>query len=214
MRIPRRLIFALAGLMVAAGTATSAAAVPASAAEAVSAAPASTASPAFTPCQIICPFGHVTNFGSGKCIEPVPGPDGNYAVNGLAVEQFTCQPSPSLIPVWGIVPVADVFVFPSTRTVYHVVNWQSGQCLDDRDGRTSDRSPVQQWTCNDTSTTMQWMLGDSLGGARQLINLRAVRNGGSACLDVANGSGSDGAVLQLYHCTAQNTAQHFFVPGH
>jgi hypothetical protein len=57
---------------------------------------------------------------------------------------------------------------------------------------------------------MQWMLGDSLGGARQLINLRAVRNGGSACLDVANGSGSDGAVLQLYHCTAQNTAQHFF----
>ena len=214
MRIPRRLIFALAGLMVAAGTALSAAAVPASAAEAVSAAPASATSPAFTPCQILCPFGHVTNFGSGKCIEPVPGLDGNYAVNGLAVEQFTCQPSPSLIPVWGIVPVADVFVFPSTRTVYHIVNWQSGQCLDDRDGRTSDRSPVQQWTCNDTSTTMQWMLGDSLGGARQLINLRAVRNGGSACLDVANGSGSDGAVLQLYHCTSQNTAQHFFVPGH
>ena len=92
MRTTRRLIFALAGLMVATGTALSATAVPASAAEAVTTAPASAASPAFTPCQILCPFGHVTNFGSGKCIEPVPGPDGNYAVNGLAVEQFTCQP--------------------------------------------------------------------------------------------------------------------------
>jgi len=118
-----------------------------------------------------------------------------------------------VIAVWGIVPVADVFVFPSTRTAYQIVNWQSHQCLDDRDGRTSDRSPVQQWTCGN-STTMLWVLGDSLGGARQLMNLRALQNGGSACLDVANGSGSDGAVLQLYHCTAQNTAQHFFVPGH
>jgi Ricin-type beta-trefoil lectin domain-like len=214
MRTPRRLIFALAGLMVATGTALSATAVPASAAEAVTTAQASAASPAFTPCQILCPFGHVTNFGSGKCIEPVPGPDGNYAVNGLAVEQFTCQPSPSLIPLWSIIPIADVHVSPfTTRTAYHIVNWQSRQCLDDRDGRTSDRSPVQQWTCG-TSTTMLWVLGDSLGGARQLMNLRALQNGGSACLDVANGSGSDGAVLQLYHCTAQNTAQHFFVPGH
>ena len=213
MRTPKRLIFAVAGLMVAAGTALSAAAGPAGAAEAVTTAPASAVSLAFTPCRIICPAGHVTNFGSGKCIEPVPGPDGNYAVNGLGIEQFTCQPSPSVIPVWGIVPVADVYVFPFTRTAYHIVNWQSGQCLDDRDGRTSDRSPVQQWTCGN-STTMLWVLGDSLGGARQLMNLRALQNGGSACLDVANGSGSDGAVLQLYHCTAQDTAQHFFVPGH
>jgi ricin-type beta-trefoil lectin protein len=213
MRTPRRLIFALAGLMVAVGTALSATAVPAGAAEAVTTAPASAASPAFTPCPILCPFGHVTNFGSGKCIEPVPAPDGNYAVNGLAVEQFTCQPSPSLIPVWGIVPVADVTIGFHTTTGYHIVNWQSRMCLDDRDGRTSDRSPVQQWTCGN-STTMLWILGDSLGGARQLMNLRALQNGGSACLDVANGSGSDGAVLQLYHCTAQNTAQHFFVPGH
>jgi hypothetical protein len=205
MRRPRRLIFALAGLMVAAGAALSAAAGPASAAA---------VSPAFTPCHIVCPFGHVTNFGSGKCIAPVPGPDGNYAVNGLGIEQFSCASGVWLPQTWGVVPIADVFVFPLTRTVYHIVNWQSRQCLDDRDGRTSDRSPVQQWTCNDTSTTMQWMLGDSQGGALQLINLRAVRNGGSACLDVAGGSGADGAVLQLYHCTAQNTAQHFFVPGH
>jgi len=213
MRTPRRLIFALAGLMVAAGTALSATAAPAGAAEAVTTAPASAGIPAFTPCHIICPAGHVTNFGSGKCIEPVPGPDGNYGVNGLAVEQFTCQPSPSVIPVWGIVPVADVYVFPFTRTAYHIVNWQSGQCLDDRDGRTSDRSPVQQWTCG-TSTTMLWVLGDSLGGGKTVSWMRALQNNGSACLDVANGSGSDGAVLQLYHCTAQNTAQHFFVPGH
>jgi hypothetical protein len=68
---------------------------------------------------------------------------------------------------------------------------------------------VQQWTCNDTSTTMQWVLGDSLDGTQQIINVRAVQNGGSRCLDVAGGSLADGAGLELYHCTAGNTAQHF-----
>ena len=208
----KRLVFALSGLMVAAGTALSATAGPVSAAEAVSAAPASAMSPAFTPCHIFCPFGHITNYGSGECIAPVPL-DGNYAINGLDIEQFTCSTGIDLAQTWGIVPIADATVSGQTTTVYHIVNWQSRQCLDDRDGRTSDRSPVQQWTCNDTSTTMQWVLGDEFYGSRQLLNLRAVRNGGSACLDVAGGSLADGAVLQLYHCTAQNTAQHFFVPG-
>jgi Ricin-type beta-trefoil lectin domain-like len=147
-------------------------------------------------------------------VAPVPDPDAGYAVNGLDIEQFTCTPSGqvNLTQIWGVVPIADVFVWPQVRTVYHIVNWQSGQCLDDRDGRTSDRSPVQQWTCNDTSTTMLWFLGDSLNGARQLLNFRAYQNRGSQCLDVAGGSLADGAVLQLYHCTFQNTAQHFFVP--
>jgi hypothetical protein len=194
---PKRLIVALAVVLLAGGTAV-AAASPAGAA----------------PSRAIEPKGPITNYGSGECIAPVPDPDGGYAVNGLDIEQFTCATQFSAPQWWKWVTVGNVTYNGQTSITYHLVNMQSNQCLDDRDGSTTDRSPVQQWTCNDTSTTMQWMLGDSLGGARQLINLRAVRNGGSACLDVANGSGSDGAVLQLYHCTAQNTAQHFFVPGH
>jgi hypothetical protein len=62
-------------------------------------------------------------------------------------------------------------------------------CLDDQDGRTSDRSPIQQYTCNETSTTMQWMMGTGDGnGYNPLLNMRALQNGGSACLDVAGGS--------------------------
>lgn len=54
------------------------------------------------------------------------------------------------------------------------------------------------------------MRGEDLNGAWQLLNVRALQNGGSACLDVAAGSLEDGAALQLYHCTSQNTAQHFY----
>jgi hypothetical protein len=111
-------------------------------------------------------------------------------------------------------PIADTYLNGQTMTVYHINLFNSGMCLDDRDGRISDRSPVQEWTCNDNSNTMMWVLGGEYYGSWQLINLRALLNGGSACLDVAAGSLADGAVLQLYHCTAQNPAQHFFVPGH
>jgi hypothetical protein len=93
-------------------------------------------------------------------------------------------------------------------------------CLDDRDGRTADRSPVQQWTCNDTSTTMQWIRGDVVGDNgqgtffQQLISMRAMQNSGARqCLDVAGGSYEAGAALQLYHCTAGNSAQHFEHPA-
>jgi hypothetical protein len=210
MRTPKRLIFALAGLMVAAGTALSAAG-PAGAAEAVSPAQTAAMSPAFTPCKVICPAGQIVNYGSGECLEPVPE-DGNYALNNLPIEQFTCADRlTKASQTWTRVPIGDAFVNGQTRTVYHFVNWASGQCLDDRDGRTSDWSPVQQYTCNDTSTTMQWVRGDDLNGSTQLINMRAWRNGGSACLDVAWGSLEDGAVLQLFHCTFQNNAQHFYL---
>ena len=212
MRKPKRLILALAGLMLAVGAALGAAA-PAGAAMTAGAAHASAVSPAFTKCNIICPFGDIFNYGSGECIAPVPDPDIGYAANNLAIEQFSCDPQFSLPQTWAMEPVGDAFVNGITRTVYHIINYQSHQCLDDRDGRTSDQSPVQQYTCNNTSTTMQWVRGDSLGGAYQLLNLRAVQNGGSTCLDVAGGSLEDGAVLQLYHCTSQNAAQLFYLPG-
>jgi hypothetical protein len=210
MRKPKRMIFALAALVVAAGTALSAAG-PAGAAEAVFTSQKSTMSFS-SKCSFICPFGQIINYGSSECIAPVPGPDGSYDVNGLGIEQFTCDGSHPLQQLWSMVPVGSAGVFGVTKTIYQIVNWASHQCLDDRDGKTADRSPVQQWTCNDNSNTMQWALFDDLAGSQQLINLRAVRNGGSACLDVAGGSLQDGAVLQLYHCTFGNTAQHFYVP--
>jgi len=214
MRKPKRLI-ALAGLMMAAGALFSAAG-PAGAAMAAPPSQVSAVSPSFTRCTLICPFGQVSNYGSGKCIAPVPGPDGDYMAYGLDIEQFTCDSTVGLrsIETWFMIPLGTKNINGRTMDTYRLSNGASGYCLDDRDGRTSDRSPVQQWPCNDTSTTMQWVVGDEFYGSYQLLNVRALQNGGSACLDVAAGSLADGAALQLYHCTAQNTAQHFFVPGH
>ncbi|HEV8222580.1 MAG TPA: RICIN domain-containing protein [Streptosporangiaceae bacterium] len=191
MRTPKRLIVTLAGLLLAAAGALT------------TATPASAVS--------IPIAGSFTNYGSGKCFGPVPGPDGNYFVNGLPIQQFSCDVGDTHGPGgWATFIVGNVTVNGQSRLAFQIINGTSGQCLDDRDGRTSDRSPVQQWTCNRTSTTMQWVRGDDLNGAWQLLNVRALQNGGSACLDVAGGSLQDGAALQLYHCTAQNTAQHFY----
>jgi hypothetical protein len=209
MPTPKRLMFALAGLMVAAGTALSSAG-PAAAAPA----PASGLSAGFPSCDFFnCPEGTISNFESGKCVAPVPGPDGNYAVNGLDIEQFTCLSPRPLSQTWRMIPLVNITVDGQTRTVYHILNKAALKCLDDRDGKISDRSPVQLWACNDTSTTMKWVLGTDLTGSWQLLNLRAIQNGGSKCLDVAAGSLEDGAFLQLYHCTSFNTAQYFREPA-
>ena len=92
--------------------------------------------------------------------------------------------------------------------IYLVINSGSGQCLDDRDGKTADGSPVQQWTCNTTSTTMQWKLV-TVGNIKyypdpvsfaQFINMRSGK-----CLDVRGGSYAPGTALQIYRCTSTGT---------
>ena len=191
MRTPKRIIMTLAGLLMAAGGVLA------------TAPPAGASVPGVSVVQI-------RNLGSDKCAVPVPGPDGVITYAGLPVQQFTCDinnRNQSWV-MWlvGYTPINGQYV-----GVYHIINQGTGQCLDDRDGKTSDWSPVQQWTCNDTSTTMLWALGSFQNGAAQLLNLRAIRNGGSTCLDVAHGSVQDGGVLQLYHCMDGDAAQHFFV---
>jgi hypothetical protein len=187
MRKLQRMIVALAGLTLAAGAALS------------------TATPAGA---VLGPptVGPVFNYGSGLCIAPVPE-DGNLHLNGLGIEQFDCTGSAEQSWFFDPIGTADFGVY-GHRTVYHIINQATGMCLDDRDGLTADRSPVQQWPCNGTSTTMQWAPFDDYYGSQQLVNLR-----GKNCLDVAGGSLQPGAVLQLYRCTSPNTAQRFFLPS-
>src|SRR5215475_9047572 len=79
--------------------------------------------------------------------------------NGVAIVQQPCNPD-DLYQRWSFV-LHPMTGQPDSRNykqagIYLVVNTGSGQCLDDRDGKTADGSPVQQWTCNVTSTTMAW----------------------------------------------------------
>jgi len=73
-------------------------------------------------------------------------------------------------------------------------------------GATNNRNPVQQWTCNPTSSSMVWaVFGPQILGD-QIYNERA-----SKCLDVTDGSLQDGARLQIYNCFDDegNIAQHY-----
>jgi len=138
------------------------------------------------------------NYGSRLCLQP----EREAALNGIAIVQQRCN---------GIDPFQRWFFWVKRLDylqpgIYWVVNVGSGQCLDDRDGKTADSSPVQQWTCNTTSTTMQWKL-ETAGYPTyppspwaQFINIRSGK-----CLDVRGGSSAPGAALQIYHCTTSGT---------
>jgi hypothetical protein len=140
------------------------------------------------------------NYGSRLCLQP----EHETPTNGVAIVQQRCKEN-DRYQRWFFSAKRLDYQKPG---IYWVVNSGSGQCLDDRDGRTADGSPVQQWTCNFTSTTMQWKL-ESLGYSPELplyppwaqfINVRSGK-----CLDVRGGSSAPGARVQIYHCTSMGT---------
>jgi len=159
------------------------------------------------------------NYGSGKCLEPV-GPNGHTEINGIPVQQRSCQltrvqnwafVSLGAIPFNGQPPWYCPWCDPLGAIGYHIVNLQTGQCLDARDGATSDGSVVQQWPCQDhTARSMLWWVetGEYPGGG--LGTFKVVNFRSELCLDVRSGSHDDGAQIQQYHCTSNNPAQNFF----
>lgn len=143
---------------------------------------------------------------TGKCIEVVPNANGDLFAVGNRIQQRTCDGSPQ--QQWQFVQIPGDFQGFAGNPRFHLVNAWTGQCLDDTDGRTNDRNPVQQWACSPTSNSMVWGFGnlseDPLG--LTLWNEHAP----GKCLDVTDGSVQDGARLQIYHCfDSGNLAQHF-----
>jgi ricin-type beta-trefoil lectin protein len=139
------------------------------------------------------------NFGSSLCLQP----ENEAPLNGIAIVQQPCNGS-NLYQRWFFRVLDLKYQQPG---IYWINNSGSRQCLDDRDGKTADWSPVQQWTCNYTSTTMQWKLEtvgwnpyDPMPPWGQFINMRSGK-----CLDVRGGSSAPGAALQIYHCTSSGT---------
>jgi hypothetical protein len=158
--------------------------------------------------DITLPVGafHISNFGSGKCVEITPDQrDGNLFYDGNRVWQRSCDGSAQ--QSWLLVRANDGPIGGLGTVVrYFLVNHLTGKCLDLKDGNTADGAVIQQWTCNGNSTTMLWGLYDDFLSSRQLVNARSAK-----CLDVQGGSLQDLAWLQNYHCTNNNTAQHFYL---
>jgi hypothetical protein len=141
------------------------------------------------------------NWGSNLCLQP----EYEALLNGLAIVQQPCNGN--VYQRWFFLGVRLDFEQPGIYLVANcggIPNCRDAQCLDDRDGKTDDWSPVQQWACNWTSTTMQWKL-ETVGSPEsypppphaQFINMRSGK-----CLDVRAGSLAPGAALQIYHCTS------------
>ena len=141
---------------------------------------------------------------TGKCVEVVPDANGNFFVAGNRIQQRTCDGSPQ--QQWFLEQLSGSFQGVARVPRYHLVNRMTLQCLDDMDGATNNRNPVQQWTCNPTSSSMVWAVFGPQALGDSIYNERA-----SECLDVTDGSLQDGARLQIYNCfdDDENIAQHY-----
>jgi hypothetical protein len=141
--------------------------------------------------------------GTGKCLEVVAPAGGSIYWAGNRIQQRTCDGSPQ--QQWFLQVLGGNFKGIGNHPNYHIVNRMTLQCLDDMNGDTNNRNPVQQWTCN-TSSTMTWglfELDNPLGDS--VVNDRSGK-----CLDVTDGSLQDGARLQIYNCfDTGNIAQHY-----
>jgi hypothetical protein len=130
----------------------------------------------------------IKNRGSGLCVQP---PHENRYDVGVQLVQDECDnhdPAQWWTRNW------------LGGTTYQFWNLNTLGCLDAH-GPNTDRTPVDTWPCSSISNqkwTMseQWRLVSAIGGR---------------CLDVAAGSLQPDALIQIYHCTDNNTAQQFLV---
>jgi glucosylceramidase len=93
----------------------------------------------------------------------------------------------------------------SSSTWYEVVNTNSGDCVDDTNGGTSNGAAVQQWACSAGSTNQEWQFQPTSGGYYQVVT----RNAPSEAWDVTGGPSAtgNGTLIQLWSATSGTNQQ-------
>ncbi|MDX6340179.1 MAG: glucosylceramidase, partial [Trebonia sp.] len=93
----------------------------------------------------------------------------------------------------------------SSSTWYEVVNTNSGDCVDDTNGSTSNGTAVQQWACSAGSTNQEWQFQPTSGGYYQVVT----RNGPGEAWDVTGGTSAtgNGSPIQLWSATGGTNQQ-------
>jgi Ricin-type beta-trefoil lectin domain len=147
-----------------------------------------------TPAAAQCAFCQIYNFSSNMCLQPVNG----STVRGAAIVQEPCNGGAA--QQWTKVPVRG--------SIVHFVNVLSGLCLDARGGATN-RTPVQQWPCNNISNE-NWEPGDDSGDTIPPLFSR-VSGTKSHCLDIPGGQRIAGLAMQIYRCNGTE-AQLWWTP--
>jgi glucosylceramidase len=93
----------------------------------------------------------------------------------------------------------------SSSTWYEVANTNSGGCVDDTNGSTSNGTAVQQWACSAGSTNQEWQFQPTSNGYYQVVS----RNAPSEAWDVTGGSSAtgNGTLIQLWSATGGTNQQ-------
>lgn len=127
----------------------------------------------------------IQSFLTGLCLQPV----NESTAQGAPIVQLRCTGGQA--QQWRKVQLSG--------GVFHFVNVLTGLCLDAR-GSAANRTPVQQWTCNNISNE-NWQPGDS--GDDDVPPLYSRVSGTrSYCLDVPGGSKTAGLVKNLAQVTS------------
>jgi hypothetical protein len=137
------------------------------------------------------PF-QIQNFGSGLCVQTNPA-------NSGADIQIVQEPCDRTNP-------AQLWFFDTLGgSDYHIVNVGTFNCM--RAIANTDTAQVQTIDCTNISDS-RWSVAGSLPTTIPHKIISRI-SGGNRCLDVAGGSTSPGAKIQLFHCTNDNSAQVF-----
>jgi len=124
-------------------------------------------------------------------------PDGGY--DGARIRQLPCGEPNDYSQFWTIEGVTEAKQNGVPVRWARFRNVATLKCLDLTDGNTADWTPLQQWTCNFSSTTMRWGYPAALEDNPDALGKITSRRSGK-CVDVQDGAPWPGTVIQNFHC--------------
>lgn len=141
--------------------------------------------------------GQIQLAGTGKCIDVVDG----ATANGTKLQIWDCV-SGNTSQIWDS---------SNGRLVWRNHN----KCIDLTDGKSTNGNQPQIWDCVSNNTDQQWSLVSSASGSSTSVAagaqfIQSVQVPGK-CIDLTNGSTSNGTKLQSWDCASGNTNQSWLV---
>ena len=125
------------------------------------------------------------NSHTDMCLQPL----NKSTAQGAAIVQEPCRPP---------IEAQEWLYIQNGSAGFHFENALSGLCLDAR-GKAEDRTPVQQWTCDQISNE-NWQ--PEVGPKGQSVGpvLARVSGSDSFCLDIPGGQQTAGLGMQIFRC--------------
>jgi hypothetical protein len=133
-----------------------------------------------TPLPVAPPPIEISSVLDGLCLQP----NQKSMQAGAAIVQQTCTGSPEQIWFWTL-----------PNGITHLMNGLSGLCLDAR-GSADNKTPVQQWPCDQISNE-NW---EAVGTSNKETLKSRVSGTSNYCLDIPGGNTTPGISTQIYSC--------------